>query len=190
MASRSRRRRSALFCWFGNPALLVQTEAASTPELLRPGQGHPPACSGSADAHQIALLDPRWLPSATGSAGATTCWRRSASARRKFLCYHRTCWVLRQHRHGRRRLHEQSPMATTTHNLGPSAHGAALRHCAPGTAARQHRAKTRHCVDVHWHLLDPFGCLFSNLLNVYTTIRTGKRENIRLISRQSLTWQQ
>ena len=73
MASRSRRRRSALFIWFGDPALLVQTEAASTPELLRPGQGHPPACSGSADAHQIALLDPRWLPSPTGSAGATTC---------------------------------------------------------------------------------------------------------------------
>ena len=45
-------------------------------------------------------------------------------------------------------------------------------------------------VDVHWDLLDPLGCLFSNLLNVYTTIRTGKRENIRLISRQSLTWQQ
>ena len=97
MASRSRRRRSALFCWFGDPALLVQTEAASTPELLRPGQGHPPACSGSADAHQLALLDPRWLPSATGSAGATTCWRRSsanycqASARRDMIMGARMC---------------------------------------------------------------------------------------------------
>ena len=29
-------------------------------------------------------------------------------------------------------------------------------------------------VDVHWDLLDPLGCLFSDLLNVYTTIRTGK----------------
>ena len=82
---------SAVLWWFGDPALLVQTEAASTPELLRPGQGHPPACSGSADAHQLALLDPRWLPSATGSAGATTCWRRSsanycqASARRDMI---------------------------------------------------------------------------------------------------------
>ena len=72
-------------------------EAASTPELLRPGQGHPLACSGSADAHQIALLDPRWLPSATGSAGATTCWRRSsanycqASARRDMIMGARMC---------------------------------------------------------------------------------------------------
>ena len=79
-------RGSALFCWFGDPALLLQTEAASTPELLRPGQGQPPACSGSADAHQLALLDPRWLPSATGSAGATTYDDMLAAVFRKLDC--------------------------------------------------------------------------------------------------------
>lgn len=31
------------------------------------------------------------------------------------------------------------------------------------------------CVDVNWDLLDPLGCLLSNLLNVYTTIRTEKK---------------
>ena len=47
-------------------------------------------------------------------------------------------------------------------------------------------------VDVHRDFLDPVGGLLGNLLDVYTTIRTGKNESnyLGLIQGRNLTWQQ